>query len=409
MSRTRDSGPNLLKAAIENLQTLLVSNRIQDEPPEELADAEGYSQLYSTLLEIRTAIMSFSSGNLNCRVTKKGFVPGSIKALQAALHHLTWQTKMIATGDFTQRVDFMGEFSDSFNGMVKQLDDTMNQLKERTGELDRSNRQLADLNRSIMDSIQYARMIQSSLLPAAEELTEKLAFALPVYMPRDVVGGDFLFFSKTAEGFVLAVIDCTGHGVPGALMTMTLNAVLGNIIARQNVTDPAMILGQLNREIKAVLNRSSGDDRIDNGLDIGLCIYSETDQRLSFAGAKIDLVFISSGNAEVSVVRGDRKALGYRRSSPDHVFTRHDIPMQDARLFCMTSDGLLDQPGGEKGSAFGNRRYQELLVKLAESEPENRRQMFDALLEGWTNGYSQRDDIALFAFLPRTAAREAGL
>ncbi|MDD2734883.1 MAG: GGDEF domain-containing protein [Desulfuromonadaceae bacterium] len=128
MTQTPDNSSTLLKMAVKNLQDLLTDRTVPPEPPEELADVAGFSQLYSTLLEVRTAIREFSSGNLDHQITKKGYLPGSIKALQASLHHLTWQTKMIASGDFSQRVDFMGEFSESFNSMVTLLDESMQKL-----------------------------------------------------------------------------------------------------------------------------------------------------------------------------------------------------------------------------------------------------------------------------------------
>ena len=129
MTHTTDTSSMLLAEAVKNLQDLLAASAVSPEPPQVLADVDGYSHLYATLLEVRTAILSFSSGNLDYKVTKKGYLPGSIKALQAALHHLTWQTKMIASGDFTQRVDFMGEFSVSFNSMVTLLDESMRKLE----------------------------------------------------------------------------------------------------------------------------------------------------------------------------------------------------------------------------------------------------------------------------------------
>ena len=120
----------LLEAAIRNVQELLSSRTVHLEPPDELANVDGYVQLYATLLEVRTAIMACASGDLGFQITKKGYLPGAIKGLQASLSHLTWQTNMIASGDFTQRVDFMGDFSESFNSMVRQLDETMHQLEK---------------------------------------------------------------------------------------------------------------------------------------------------------------------------------------------------------------------------------------------------------------------------------------
>lgn len=129
MTQIPDNSSTLLNIAVKNIQDLLTARTVSSEPPEELVDVAGYSQVHSTLLEIRTAIIGFASGNFNLHITKKGYLPGSIKALQASLYHLTWQTKMIASGDFTQRVDFMGDFSESFNSMVTLLDKSMQKLE----------------------------------------------------------------------------------------------------------------------------------------------------------------------------------------------------------------------------------------------------------------------------------------
>ena len=129
MGQTSENSQVLLDAAIKNLHSLLTDRTVLPEPPEELSTVDGYSQLFATLMEIRTAIQGFAAGDLGCQITKKGYLPGSIKALQASLHHLTWQTKMIASGDFTQRVDFMGDFSESFNSMVTLLDESMRKLE----------------------------------------------------------------------------------------------------------------------------------------------------------------------------------------------------------------------------------------------------------------------------------------
>jgi len=129
MTQKADNDLTLLNIAVKNIQDLLIARTVPSEPPEELADVAGYLQLHSTLLEVRTAIMGFATGNFDYHITKKGYLPGSIKALQASLYHLTWQTKMIASGDFTQRVDFMGDFSESFNSMVTMLDESMRKLE----------------------------------------------------------------------------------------------------------------------------------------------------------------------------------------------------------------------------------------------------------------------------------------
>jgi hypothetical protein len=176
-----DAAP--LEMALKNLQNLLTARTVSPEPPHELRDVDGYPQLYSTLLEVRTAIMACASGDLGYQVTKKGYLPGAIKALQASLHHLTWQTKMIASGDFTQRVDFMGSFSESFNSMVTQLDESMCKLTL-------ANAQLKESQARIREGLDCARVIQGSILPQNGQLDRVFSEWFTIYRPCDVVGGD---------------------------------------------------------------------------------------------------------------------------------------------------------------------------------------------------------------------------
>jgi two-component system, cell cycle response regulator len=135
MNPSPANNSELLGIAIRSLQELLTARNVPDEPLNELASVEGFANLYKTLLEIRNAIMAIVSGDLIYPIQKKGYVPGSIKGMQAALRHLTWQTKAIASGDYTQRIDFMGEFSEAFNAMVQQLDETMRNLRMREQDL----------------------------------------------------------------------------------------------------------------------------------------------------------------------------------------------------------------------------------------------------------------------------------
>lgn len=135
MSQPTADNSVLLDASIRCLQDLLTARDIPAVPPEELLAIEGFEILYATLQEVRNALMATTSGDLNYPIRKKGYVPGAIKGLQASLRHLTWQTKAIASGDFSQRVDFMGEFSEAFNSMVQQLDETMCRLCQREKEL----------------------------------------------------------------------------------------------------------------------------------------------------------------------------------------------------------------------------------------------------------------------------------
>ncbi|MBF0464087.1 MAG: GGDEF domain-containing protein [Nitrospirae bacterium] len=135
MNYTSDEPLASVDGVLKSLKTLLDARAVPAEPPGEFINIDGFLHLYESLLEVRNAILATSVGDLNYPVRKKGYIAGTVKGLQASLRHLTWQTKAIASGDFTQRVDFMGEFSEAFNAMVKQLDNSMTKLNMREQEL----------------------------------------------------------------------------------------------------------------------------------------------------------------------------------------------------------------------------------------------------------------------------------
>ncbi len=164
MTKAAENNVDLFDVAVKNLHDLLTAQGVSAEPPE-LIGVGGYSELYASLLEVRTAIMAFASGNLNYKVTAKGYMPGAIKALQASLNHLTWQTKMVSSGDFTQRVDFMGDFSESFNMMVKQLEKSRN-------ELEGMNRQLLENNIKLQQQADAIRESEERLRHIAENVSD---------------------------------------------------------------------------------------------------------------------------------------------------------------------------------------------------------------------------------------------
>ena len=388
----------LLDSALSLLTEILMLRNPSADIPSALREHANFTLLRETLLDFRAYLLAVSTGDLSCSLSHKGYLCGALKSLHASLRHLTWQTTMIAQGDFSQRVDFMGDFSLAFNSMVQQLHDARQHLQERTEALDAANQQLAESNRNIFNSIRYANMIQSALIPRRDELERTMSFALPLYLPRDIVGGDLLFFRPRPYGYALAVIDCTGHGVPGALMTMTVNPVLESILAQDTTADPAVVLNELNRQMRTILHRETLDNRIDNGLDIGLCLIS--DNRMSFAGARIDLLLAASDGSTAHFIRGDRMTLGYRRTSAGYTYTRHDISLAPDMLYGLMSDGLLDQPGGHHAYAFGRTRVLALFRELAALPVHEREAHLLACMQDYQGQLPQRDDITVLAFTP---------
>jgi len=171
--------------------------------------------------------------------------------------------------------------------------------------------ELTEKNTKLMDSIDYAKKIQEAILPAPEELAEIFSEYFVIWKPRDIVGGDFYWVKNTRDGYIIVVADCTGHGVPGAFMTMAVNSILNNIVTSMETHDPATIIKEIDTLLKQHLNRSKTNRFTDDGLEAGVC-YIGKDRRILFAGAGIDLYI--RNHTGLSISKGINKGIGYRKT-----------------------------------------------------------------------------------------------
>ncbi|QCG88277.1 SpoIIE family protein phosphatase [Azospirillum sp. TSH100] len=328
------------------------------------------------------------------------------------LRRLTQLASAMARGDYgarmdAGRIDEIGVLADGFNRMAATVQDHTSTLESRVRERTEA---LAATNRAIMDSINYAQLIQSAILPSADALSAGLTEHFVLWRPRDVVSGDFYLCREVADGFVVAVADCTGHGVPGAFMTMTASAILNNVLDQLGAEDPAAVLAAVDRKVRAALHQEegarSGTDCFDNGLDLGLCHIRPAKGKLVFAGARIPLLIVTDGG--VTELRGDRRSLGYRPIALDSAgngaepsFTNHLVALRADQTFLMGTDGLVDQNGGERGRSFGRIRLRDLLSRGGDGPLDRLRTALEHSLDQFQGGREQRDDITLFGFRVR--------
>ena len=209
-----------------------------DTPENEYTQVVSYiNRFFVEYNEFAEFMFSLSRGELDYTPPKgKMRILQSFKGLQASLRHLTWKTQQIAGGDFSQRVDFMGDFSVAFNSMTRQLEQAF-------ADLERANRELAEKNQHIIDSIRYAKRIQQAILPTQDAMRE--AFGedfFVIFRPLSIVSGDFYWLARVRENILFAVADCTGHGVPGAFLSMIGHTLLNKIVIENKVLEPAEIL-----------------------------------------------------------------------------------------------------------------------------------------------------------------------
>ncbi len=334
------------------------------------------------------------------------------------LMRLTQAAHSVAHGEYSARIvpqngeedrqDEIGLLTRTFNRMAETVQDYTQTLEHRVQERTEA---LADINRRIMDSINYAQLIQSSILPKAELLETGLADHFVLWRPRDVVSGDFYYFREVEGGYLLGVADCTGHGVPGAFMTMTASAVLNNVVDSLGAADPATLLTEVDAKVRAALHQdgaaSAWEGGFDNGLDLALCLIRPAEGTLVYAGARLPLWV--TGPEGITELRAVRRSLGYRSHGAEPAFTNQTIPLATGQAFYLCTDGLTDQCGGERGRSFGKRRLREVIEGCLTLPLGDQKSVIATSLGGFQGDQAQRDDITMVGFRVLPAARSGSV
>jgi len=261
-------------------------------------------------------------------------------------------------------------------------------VQERTLEVTRKNEELAHKNKDITDSIRYAERLQRAMLPPEIPFGETFV----LYRPKAIVSGDFYWLTDNGTHQFMAAIDCTGHGVPGAFMSIIAYNSLNKIVREYKITEPASILEHLNLEVNMALQQKSDQATINDGMDLGLIVYDPQNHELSYAGAMIPLIFIRQG--ELQEVKGDKFSIG-RLTRNDQKFTNHVIPIQSGDIIYLYSDGYSDQFGGPYGKKFKSGPLKERLLSIHELPVQEQRNSLIRSLEEWMKAFEQNDDILI--------------
>ena len=264
----------------------------------------------------------------------------------------------------------------------------------------------AEKNRQIMHSIDYASVIQRALLSTSSQaLGEALDDAHLEWQPRDVVGGDFYHFARYPDGWFAAIADCTGHGVPGAFMTLISSSTLSQALQQHGPRDPARLLSQVNRGVKTMLGQverspERGGNASDDGLDAAFLWFDSASRRLSFAGARLPLYQVDPQQPAVLTIDGERMGAGYVDTPLDYQWTNRILDVAPGSLLFLATDGLTDQIGGPKDIAYGKRRLREHLLAGRDGCALHLAQSLLDDLSGWQGKQPRRDDLTFFSFRP---------
>ena len=265
-------------------------------------------------------------------------------------------------------------------------------------EVQKQKEELVVKNKSITDSITYAKRIQEALLPSKLMFKKIIPQSFILYMPKDIVSGDFYWINETKDKIFVAVVDCTGHGVPGAFMSIIGFELLRNITTIQKIDDAAEILNRLNKGVNETFSSNDEDATVKDGMDVAFCVIDKKAKRMQFSGAFNNMYIVRDN--KILEVKGDRFAVGLIAEG-EHTFSSEFIDLQTGDMLYMFTDGFVDQFGGPEGKKYKFRRFRHLLLNIHNEPVDVQHKMLVDSISEWCSGYEQVDDILIIGINPQ--------
>ncbi len=290
--------------------------------------------------------------------------------------------------DVAQRriIDQLRENAGLKDKVNRELED---KVRERTREIQTQKEHIEKQNKEIKYSFDYAKKIQNTVLPRNEVFDNLFAEHFIFFKPRDIVSGDFYWISQSGSRIILTAADCTGHGVPGSLMSMLGITMLHEIVNEKNVMNSEEILNQLRLSIARTLKQEGKIGEQKDGIDMALMIYDTATRTLEFSGANNPLYIIRNG--EMLEYKGNNMPVAYYEKMSD--FTRYTIEMKQGDRVYMFTDGFPDQFGGPQGKKFKYRPFKDLLLEVSERPMEEQHRILSLIFDEWKGDLSQIDDV----------------
>ncbi|TGD95651.1 HAMP domain-containing protein [Methylobacterium nonmethylotrophicum] len=303
----------------------------------------------------------------------------------------------------------IADISQAFNRMVEGLR-SGDEARHLLAELERTHARLAEANGLVMESLGYARRIQQAVLPGPQALRGAGLEAAVLWEPLHVVGGDYFWIEEIDGLSVVVVADCTGHGVPGAFLTLIVATALDRILHDQGLRRPDAILAALDGVVRARLRQETkgqdgpgpgtgGSAGSDDGFDCGVCILDRATRSLHFAGAGLALTVVTE--TEVTRIKGRRHGLGYRRTGREEALAATILPLSDGQTFFLMTDGVSDQMGGASRRLLGHKGVAAILDRHRDLPLDGQVAALEAALAAHRGPEPRRDDMTLVAFRPR--------
>lgn len=358
-------------------------------------------RLRSVLLQLGRGV--FPRTRIPTRNDEIGDMSRALDDLVAGMKRTTDFSHALAAGDFKaeyqplSKEDVLGhallmmrtELGERERVLEERVRARTEEMVRQKEEVERQSRIVVDLYKNVTDSIRYAKRLQESILPPDERVRELLPGSMLLYRPKDIVSGDFYWVESVDGKTVFAAVDCTGHGVPGAFMSLVGHNGLNQVVKERRVTKPSEVLAQLDQVAYDTLHKSR-DQHMHDGMDMALCTFHPDSLLLEFAGANCPLYVVREG--KVLQFPSNRVAIG-SLDHHGHRFSGHEVQLQKGDSVYVFSDGYADQFGGPRGKKFLYRQFRELLVRIDPETPAAKRAMLHEAFNDWKGTLEQVDDI----------------
>ncbi len=282
----------------------------------------------------------------------------------------------------------------SINQQKTELERRNEDLIKRNKKIKSQKKLLSQKNHEVLESLNYAKKIQSAVLPPEQYFREILNDVFILFKPKDIVSGDFYWIKQVNQYVILAAADCTGHGVPGAFMSMLGMSYLNEIVQRREITTANEVLNELRKQIRKSLRQRGDPEESRDGIDMALCVIDDKKKVLQYCGANRPLYLVRDhdGTPELKEFKCDRMPLGYYQGK-FKPFTTNDIQLEFGDVVYLFSDGYVDQKGGEEGRKFLSKNFKSLLMEIYAEPMKDQRMILDAVFSEWKGDNPQVDDV----------------
>jgi len=309
--------------------------------------------------------------------------------LREKLTDITPQERLLKTASGGERWILWNYSKGLFNKLIA-IGHDISERKRTEQSLAENHSLLKQQNKDIFDSLRYASGIQNTILPSFEKIDSRFSDAFIFYAPKDVVSGDYYFFHQQNNKFIIAAVDCTGHGVPGALMSVIANSILKEVILNKQISEPSEILYALEDELRLALNYDNSRQETYDGMDVAVGVFDFEKNIVSYSGAFRPMLLIRED--KVIEFAANRFPIGFYGDISKE-FTTQQETLQAGDAFYFYTDGYCDQFGGEDQKKFTRKRFKELLLSMQSMPMSEQRSFLKYALKNWKQNEPQTDDI----------------